>query len=76
MVTYKTGGSTESITSETGRVVEKGDIAGLTKAIESLCAEDRDEIRKKCREYAMAYFDKEDCINKYLDLYSGILNSR
>lgn len=76
VVTYKTGGSTESITSETGRVVEKGDIAGLTKAIESLCAEDRDEIRKKCREYAMAYFDKEDCINKYLDLYSGILNSR
>lgn len=74
VVTYKTGGSTESITSETGRVVEKGDIVGLAQAIESLCGEDRDETRRVCREYAVAHFDKRECFEKYIELYERILD--
>ena len=50
VVTYRTGGSPESITCATGRVVEKGDIAGLAKAIEELCTENREEIRGAGRE--------------------------
>jgi glycosyltransferase involved in cell wall biosynthesis len=76
VVTYKTGGSPESVTSETGRVVGKGDIAGLAKAIESLCAEDREALRKRCREYAVAHFDKQECFKKYIDLYAEIIQKR
>ena len=76
VVTYKTGGSPESVTSETGQVVDKGDIAGLAKAIESLCAEDRESLRKRCREYAVAHFDKQECFKKYIDLYAEIIQKR
>lgn len=75
VVTYRTGGSPESITCATGRVVEKGDVAGLAKAIEELCAENREEIRGACREYAMAHFDKKECFEKYIELYDRILNN-
>ncbi len=76
VVTYKTGGSPESVTSETGRVVDKGDIASLAKAIELLCAEDRESIRNRCREYAVAHFDKQECFKKYIDLYAEIIQKR
>lgn len=74
VATYRTGGSPESITSSTGRVVDKGDIAGFAKAIESLCRADRDETRRVCREYAVAHFDKRECFEKYIELYERILN--
>lgn len=73
VVTYRTGGSPESITSSTGRVVDKGDIAGLAKAIEELCAENREEIQSVCREYAVAHFDKRECFERYIKLYEQIL---
>lgn len=72
VVTYRTGGSPESVTASTGRVVEKGDIAGLAKAIESLCREDRNETRRVCREYAEAHFDKQQCFEKYIELYEKL----
>ena len=75
VVTYKTGGSPESVTSETGRVVEQGDIEGLAKAVEELCAEDRAEMRKRCRDYAVKNFNKEDNYTAYLKLYENILNN-
>ena len=73
VVTYRTGGSPESVTPQTGRVVEQGDIEGVAKAIEELCAEDRDAMRTRCREYAVAHFDKQECFKKYLDLYEEII---
>ncbi len=76
VVTYKTGGSPESLTTNTGCVVEKGDIAGVAQAIEELCSEDRNEICERCREYAVAHFDKKDCFDNYLELYERILTSR
>ena len=74
VVTYKTGGSTESITPYTGRVVEQGDLESVVEAIEELCAKDRDEMRKRCREYAVAHFDKRDCFAKYIALYEKLIN--
>jgi glycosyltransferase involved in cell wall biosynthesis len=73
VVTYRTGGSPESVTPQTGRVVEQGNIEAVAKAIEELCAEDRDAMRTRCREYAVAHFDKQECFKKYLDLYEEII---
>jgi glycosyltransferase involved in cell wall biosynthesis len=73
VATYRTGGSPESITLQTGRVVEQGDLEGVVKAVEELCAEDRDEMRKRCREYALEHFDRNKNYEKYIDLYKQLL---
>lgn len=73
VVTYRTGGSPESVIPQTGRVVEQGDIEGVATAIEELCAEDRDAMRRCCRKYAEEHFDKQACFKKYLDLYEEII---
>lgn len=76
VVTYRTGGSPESVTTQIGRVVGQGDIEGAAKAIEELCAEDRVEVRKRCRDYAVKNFNKEDNYTAYLKLYENILKNR
>ncbi len=73
VVTYRTGGSPESITSTTGQVVDMGNIADLVKAIEILCSENRDKLRSVCREYAIAYFNKRECLEKYIELYERVV---
>lgn len=73
LITYRTGGSPESVTLQTGRVVERGNVEGIAKAIEAICAEDRNEVRKLCRDYAVANFDQKECFKKYIDLYAEIL---
>ena len=74
VVTYRTGGSPESVTAETGRVVEKGDLDALVRAIDELCAEDRDAMRRRCRDYAEAHFDNRSCFRKYIELYEKLIN--
>ena len=76
LITYRTGGSPESVTLQTGRVVERGNVEGIAKAIEAICAEDRNEVRKLCRDYAVANFDQKECFKKYIDLYAEILQNR
>jgi glycosyltransferase involved in cell wall biosynthesis len=74
VVTYRTGGSPESVTAETGRVVERGDLEALVRAIDELCAEDRDAMRRRCRDYAEMHFDNRSCFATYLDLYEKLIN--
>ncbi|MBO5961815.1 MAG: glycosyltransferase [Alistipes sp.] len=73
VVTYNTGGSPESLTVDTGIVVAKGDIESIVKAIEELCDRDREVLRKNCREYAVANFDKKMCFDKYMKLYDKLI---
>lgn len=76
IITYKTGGSPESVTEQTGAIVEQGDIDGIVNAIHSLEHQDRSELRKKCRAYAEEHFDKDKCFQKYMDLYKEILENK
>ncbi len=73
VITYRTGGSPESVTPQTGRVVEQGNLEGVVKAIEELCAEDREAMRKRCREYALEHFDRNKNYKKYIELYEQLL---
>lgn len=71
VVTYKTGGSPESIIDDvTGKVVSQGDVVALKDAIEKLLCIDRLTLRSNCRTYAQSHFDKNKCFRKYLDLYN------
>lgn len=76
VITYKTGGSVEAVTPETGSVVNQGDVKALYTEIERLCSMDRDDLRKYCRERAVKHFEMSDRYTDYLNLYESLLNNR
>ena len=73
VVTYKTGGSPESITSTTGRIIEQGDVNGLLSSVREFSVMDRDNLRVLCREHALANFAKKDRYADYLKLYTEMI---
>ena len=74
VITYRTGGSPEAISSGTGFVVEQGDIQGMVSAIEKICQGGKDTYSKVCRDRAVRYFNKEERFQEYIDLYNQILS--
>lgn len=75
VVTYRTGGSVESVTPATGRIVAQGDTDGLLRAVRDIEAAGKEAFTGPCREYALAHFRKEDRYNDYLRLYDSLLHS-
>lgn len=69
VVTYRTGGSPESMTNATGIVVEKGDVAGLAEAIAHVGS----LSREACRENAVTNFDKDKAFGRYVDLFESLV---
>lgn len=76
VVTYDTGGSPEAIDSETGAVVEQGNVRQLKDAVIQICQADGDSYRQKCRARAVSLFDKRDRYQDYLRLYDNILSGK
>ena len=72
VVTYRTGGSVEAVTEETGYVVEQGDVAGLLKAVREIKNKGKEQYTAKCRAYALANFRKEERYADYLKLYEDL----
>lgn len=75
VVTYRTGGSVESVTPSTGFVVEQGDVKGMLDAVRQIAAKGKSAYQQPCREYALAHFNKEDRYADYLRLYENLLNN-
>ena len=74
VVTYNTGGSPEAISSETGLVVEKGNVAGLAEAVELICQKGKRDYSESCRKRAEELYDKDKCFGEYLCLYERLLS--
>ena len=72
VVTYRTGGSVEAVTEDTGYVVEQGDVAGLLKAVREIKNKGKEQYTAKCRAYALANFRKEERYADYLKLYEDL----
>ena len=72
VVTYRTGGSVESVTAETGAVVEQGDVEGLARALHAIRERGKAAYARPCRDYALAHFAKELCFRKYIELYESL----
>ena len=72
VVTYRTGGSVEAVTEDTGFIVEQGDIKGLLEAVRKIAERGKSQYTAKCRAYALANFRKEDRYADYLKLYENI----
>lgn len=73
VVTYKTGGSVESVSSETGFTVEKGDIVGLFKIINIIQKNEKVQYSEKCIERVKKLYDKNDRYSDYLNLYHKLI---
>ena len=76
VITYKTGGSPESITKETGIVVEKGDIDAVIKAITTIKGNGKSYYSNFCRQRAEQFYNKDNKFKEYLKLYNEILNGQ
>lgn len=74
VVTYKTGGSPESITPETGFIIEQGDIKGLIQTIHSIKERGKEYYQEACRRRAVEHYNKKDKFKDYITLYNRILN--
>lgn len=73
VVTYKTGGSPESVDAETGAVVEQGDINAMAEAIKEICSQGKQTFSDRCRRMAEKKFGKMDRYNDYITLYNELL---
>ena len=73
-LTYRTGGSPESVTPETGFVVPRGDIRAVLQCIEAVRKNGKESYSSACRSYALAHFRQEDRFQEYIDLYKKILH--
>ena len=58
VVTYRTGGSPESITDATGIVVPQGNIGDMLAAVRQIEARGKAAFATPCRDYALAHFRK------------------
>lgn len=73
-LTYRTGGSPESVTPETGFVVPQGDIEAVLQCIETIRKNGKEIYSTACRNYALVHFRQEDRFQEYIDLYKQILH--
>lgn len=73
VVTYDTGGSGESVTPETGRIVAQGDLQGVARAAAELVSADRAALSRRCRDSAVRRYNQDDRHQEYLQLYDSLL---
>ena len=66
VVTFRTGGSPESITAETGAVVDQHDMDSLVR--ETITWAHRN-VKDICRQYALDNFSAANCFDAYYDLF-------
>lgn len=73
IVTFKTGGSIEPVTEETGAIVDKYDMNGLLSAVREIICKGKDAYQSACITKARNDYNKEIQYMKYIELYKRIL---
>ena len=72
VITYRTGGSVESVTPQTGFVVKQGCVDGMADCIRTIRAQGKDHYAEACRAYALQHFDKKQRFQDYIRLYESL----
>lgn len=76
VITYRTGGSHESIDEESGRMVEQGDVKALHDSIMEIISLKNSTTSRKCRDRAVDKFSAEARYNDYISLYQESLKMK
>jgi glycosyltransferase involved in cell wall biosynthesis len=72
VITYRTGGSIEPVSENTGIVVEHGNVEGLYHAIQIVQKKGKTYYSDACRKRSLMLFNKNDRFKEYLALYEQI----
>ena len=72
VITYRTGGSVESVTPETGFVVEQGAVEGLATAVRTIRTNGKEHYGEACRAFALQHFDRKTCFQDSIHLYESL----
>ncbi len=75
VITFNTGGSPESVDSNTGIVVRKGDINGLLKAVRTIKIKGKNSYSEYCTKKANNLYEKHKQYQQYIELYNTVLKS-
>lgn len=73
VITYRTGGSVESVTEEVGYVVEKGDVAAIKDCVNEILSKGEITYNDVCRNRAIALYNKNDRFEDYIKLYNRLI---
>ena len=73
-IVYNCTASPELITPETGFVLDKGDLNGVIKALQTITTRGKQCYSEKCRERAVTLYDKNINYSQYIELYKELLN--
>lgn len=73
VVTYRTGGSPESVYEQNGYVVEQGDLKSALDAFNKVHKRGKQYWSSRCRAVAEQHFNEEKCFMSYLKLYDELL---
>ena len=76
LITYRTGGSIEAVSSETGFIVEKGNILEVIKIIRHVKGIGKQYFSAACRKRAVDLYSKNDRFAEYLVLYESLIKSK
>lgn len=74
VITYDTGGCSETIDETCGKVVKRGDWVGLYEAVSLLRQRGKTSFTQSCRKRVEEYFDEKRQYQSYINLYQSILN--
>jgi len=72
-IVYDRTASPELVTTQTGKIVEAGNIVGLLNAILLIRDKKRSHYSAKCREWAKSQFDEYNQYKKYIELYNNLI---
>lgn len=76
VLTYKTGGSVESVDDTTGFVVEKGDITSVVNILNKKKMFASQKVKNTCREKALKHYNKDERYKEYLELYASLIKNQ
>lgn len=76
VITYDTGGSPESVTTDTGKVVRQGDVDQLAEAIIKMKESNfKASASSECTTYAQTHFRNRTRFMEYAELYEQLLSN-
>ncbi len=73
VVTYRTGGSPESVNGNTGKIVEQGNIRDMHLAATEIIKKGKQYYSHVCRSNAEKNYDKADKLGEYIAAYENLL---
>jgi glycosyltransferase involved in cell wall biosynthesis len=70
-IVYNATASPELVTTETGIIVEPGDIKGVLFAVEEINSKGKEHYINRCRQLAIDRYNQDDRFNDYFELYKS-----